>query len=400
MLLLAAMATALAVAHPPARAAGGQWTQEGRDAGATSANAGEQRLGAANLTQLRTLWSGDLDVWNQATDIAAANGHAYLGRRVDDPVSTVRMQLLSIDLKTGRPDWQADVPSFFWTPVLTAELVIVAGNGLDAADRGSVPVVAYERASGARRWSYRPPAADGVDGFRAGHLKDGVLYLVSGNGHLLALDAATGALRWTRATDGVPAHHGVAVAGGRLFVSDYYGTSAYDTGDGRLLWRCDLQAMFRSQTQRPMVVGDTVLLFEYTGGLRALDARSGALKWFTETPRGDIATGYRPLASDGQRVFVPNGMTRTQLSAIDLQTGGLLWSVNVGVGARSPVVANGVVYLPAHVVKAFDAATGAALPISRLKPSPNSELIVVDGKLLASSGPVMAFGVPPAEAAP
>ncbi|HSI57702.1 MAG TPA: PQQ-binding-like beta-propeller repeat protein [Ideonella sp.] len=379
----------------PALAAAGQWTQEGRDAGATSSNPGETVLQAGNLTQLRPLWSGNLDVWNQATDIAAANGHAFIGRRVDDPVTTVRMQLLSLDLGSGTLEWQADVPDFFWTPVVTRELVIVAGNGL--GETGSrVRVAAYDRSSGAKRWEYRTPAGSHVDGFRAPHLQGGVLYLVSGNGHLHALDAATGALRWTRWTGSTQAHHGLAVAGSRLFVSDYHGTSAYDTGDGHPLWRYDLQIFFQTQTQRPLVVEGSVLLFDYAGGLRAINAATGALRWYTATPRGDMASGSRPLATDGQRVFAANGVTRSQLSALDLETGKLLWTVNAGQGARSPVVANGVLYLPAATLKAYGTDTGAALPIARLRPSRNSEVIVVDGKLLTSAGPVMAFGLPPA----
>ena len=185
----------------------------------------------------------------------------------------------------------------------------------------------------------------------------------------------------------------MAVAGEVMLLGTNDGLQALAAADGHDLWRYDL-ANFRLASTRPMVVGQTALLFDLDGRLHALDAATGQLRWMVQTPPGDMARSMAPMASDGQRVFVLTGVVRPALSAIDLATGSTLWTLRPGGWSHSLVASNGVLYLATsrHVL-AFDTATGAALPIASLKSMRWGELSLADGHLLISGGPVRAFGL-------
>ncbi|GHF51215.1 outer membrane protein assembly factor BamB family protein [Streptomyces griseosporeus] len=96
----------------------------------------------------------------------------------------------------------------------------------------------------------------------------------SGRCGYVALDAATGTVRWTRIKSDL---HRVAVAGSTLVLwNDTYDERAKIAGvdalTGELLWQNEFERIWRL-----LVRGERVILD--TGGLRALDARSGEELW-------------------------------------------------------------------------------------------------------------------------
>src|SRR5215208_4535179 len=64
------------------------------------------------------------------------------------------------------------------------------------------------------RWTYE--GTDGVDSSPA--IADGSVYAASGSGDLLAIDLATGKLRWKYATGGMIGESSPAVGGGAVFI--------------------------------------------------------------------------------------------------------------------------------------------------------------------------------------
>src|SRR5205823_3551290 len=106
--------------------------------------------------------------------------------------------------------WLADLPQDVTTPALTPALVIAAGDGSTGTRGGRTLVQAFDRATGERRWVYRHA---GNTLFKAPHVLDGVVYLAGYDGSAVALDAATGDLRWGRHLPGSDccSTHGLAV---------------------------------------------------------------------------------------------------------------------------------------------------------------------------------------------
>ncbi|MEN0109813.1 MAG: PQQ-binding-like beta-propeller repeat protein [Planctomycetota bacterium] len=129
-----------------------------------------------------------------------------------------------------------------------------------------------------------------------------------------------------------------AIAGDRLLLPVERRSSRRSTtvvcvsaDDGRSLWRTDLGATQRLGSARSVVIsrGDTVYALTGDGGLAALDASDGAIRWLLTHPRASTTTRGAPVSTDRLAVFgdhvvlAPAGAG--ELIAIDASTGGLLW---------------------------------------------------------------------------
>ncbi len=213
----------------------------------------------------------------------------------------------------------------------------------------------------------------------------GMLYVGSDDGHVYALDAASGRLRWAWRTAG-PVPSTPAVHDGRLYVASYDGRlHALDAATGAPLWKFATEgerrfearglhgAQPRQQTladpfdvylSSPVVAQGLVVFGSGDHHVYALDAVTGALRWKVRT--GNVVHAS-PAVADGT-VYI--GSWDGRLYALDLATGAQRWSVQTGLDPlmhnqqgfqSSPAVADGVVYVgcrDAHLY-ALDAATGA-----------------------------------------
>jgi outer membrane protein assembly factor BamB len=127
------------------------------------------------------------------------------------------------------------------------------------------------------RWTHQ--GADGVDSSPA--IADGSVYAASGNGDLLAIDLASGKLRWKYATGGMIGESSPAVGGGAAFIGDLGGVvHAVNVRDGTRLWTFKTGSEIKSS---PTLVGGVVLIGSYDTHLYALDARTGKLRWKLQT---------------------------------------------------------------------------------------------------------------------
>jgi outer membrane protein assembly factor BamB len=143
-------------------------------------------------------WKADLHAPTQGFFSQApvvSGGLAYL--------PTASGMLLAVDTRTGREAWR-DQSGF---PVLAG---VRDGQVIALiADR----LVAFDAASGARRWQTPVANPEGDQG----PLLDGDAVLVAGAGGLVAVDAATGAARWRAAVG--PSVGPPAVIGQRVYVA-------------------------------------------------------------------------------------------------------------------------------------------------------------------------------------
>ena len=202
---------------------------------------------------------------------------------------------------------------------------------------------------------------------------DGTVYVQGGSGVVVAIDADTGATRWTSAASGFNiGPFGVAVADGRVFAdAGSNGVLALDQNTGTELWRTKLATTPTLGVDIQPTVFDG-LVFASTvpvsidgiftpgdrGVLYALDAATGAVRWTFDTVKGDDLWGhpevnsgggawYPPAVDTERRVvyfgtanpapFVgtaeyPNGTSRPgdnlysdSLLALDVDTGALRW---------------------------------------------------------------------------
>jgi outer membrane protein assembly factor BamB len=215
-------------------------------------------------------------------------------------------------------------------------------------------------------------------------LADGVVYIASLDGHLHAIDQATGAEKWKFRSQ-MPIASTPAVDGNALyFVSSIGALAALDREKGTPKWVfvAEYEKKFEARnlhgypsaaqtipdawdlfTSSPAVAHGKVYFGSGDGNVYAIDAATGLLQWKFPT-KGVVHTSPAVV---NKVVYV--GSWDSVLYAIDAETGQERWSFQAGldpvifnqVGFQSsPAVVDGTVYVgcrDAHVY-ALDAATG------------------------------------------
>lgn len=189
---------------------------------------------------------------------------------------------------------------------------------------------------------------------------DGSTVYIAGDGELLALRAADGAVAWRQAAGiarGIPPNKwwqilsspAVSPDNAAVYVGSWNGSVlAYRAADGVPLWRFDVAASLGSPPSAMVIATPALgggrlfagLAFEDAnigvahGRLFALDAGSGALAW--ATPLNAVLTAGMSLGSDGASVFVGvydgDGLGAGGVAAFDAATGVQGWSLPLGDG--------------------------------------------------------------------
>jgi len=229
------------------------------------------------------------------------NGTVYVGSSDN--------KLYAIDAKTGQQKWhfltKGNVAS---TPAVSGASVFVLS--LDGN------LYALDAASGSQKWVF---ATGGEHRFSApgvGYLQpstemmpdpwdlfissptvvDGIVYFGSGDNHVYALDAATGALKWKFKTGDV-VHASPAVANGLVFIGSFdtyfYALNAVT---GELVWKFktkdDPAGHLMAGIPGSASVGNGLVYFGCRdANVYALNAKNGALRWqFSTAQSWVIAT--------------------------------------------------------------------------------------------------------------
>ncbi|MFE0701544.1 PQQ-binding-like beta-propeller repeat protein [Streptomyces sp. NPDC058872] len=220
---------------------------------------------------------------------------------------------------------------------------------------------ALDARSGAERWSY--PIGDAAScanvPVRVAPAEDGCVYVSAGT-RVLSIDIAGGHVRWHFEAPAVflspPAFApGPAVTGGGVYLTDHLGTVyALDAATGQDRWRI---ATEQRQSTEPVLVADGNVHVGSGSALYTLDAVTG-------TPRWRFAAGGElvgsPVVADGRVHF---GSADHVLYTLDATGGQLRWKLATGGEITgSPVVKGGVVYACSkdRCVYALDAMKGTA----------------------------------------
>ena len=149
----------------------------------------------------------------------------------------------------------------------------------------------------------------------------GVIYLISREGRLAAIDSSTGNRLWAfRPNPDSPVFSPVAVANGLVYVGQDKRVYALNAQTGRKVWKFKTKNLSLSA---PLVAGSTLYFGCFDDFFYALDANTGRLKWKIRV--GDSDT---PAVFDGNTVFFVSAdftINRSYLYAVDGETGQQKW---------------------------------------------------------------------------
>ncbi|HEX6685167.1 MAG TPA: carboxypeptidase regulatory-like domain-containing protein [Candidatus Limnocylindrales bacterium] len=258
-----AFQTGEALRGSPAVAGGLVFTGGGLDGGihALDAATGQQRW------QVPT--PGRLTVY---TSPSVVDGVVYAAT---GPTEDREDTVFALDAATGRQLWATDVgTSVFAGPAVAGGLVIV-GNADDAQ------LIALDAATGAPRWTYTRTGDYFIGG---ASIDGGTVYIATtdgnGGGSMLALDAASGALRWENSKHGDGQGSTPAVYGD-LVIAGSHGlgfVAAYDAATGKAVWHYGVNGAVSASvlvSDDGFVIGGSQL----DRRIWALDAATGELVW-------------------------------------------------------------------------------------------------------------------------
>jgi outer membrane protein assembly factor BamB len=251
---------------------------------------------------------------------------------------------------------------------------LVAASGLLYLRDEYGSLTALDATTGAIRWT----VSDDMVGPPT--VADGVLYVGTGSHTLVALDAATGARRWSVPFTSIGSSP--LVANGMVYVpgivGSEYGFLAFSAVDGSARW-----ALPGSLSSAASYADGLVYISGSDGILRALDAATGVERW-----RATGGSFTMPPAVSGGLVFVGD----TLLRAFDAQTGAPRWAVAAGSNPNL-AVSNGIVYFASTQLHALDASTGQELWHGSTEVTPGSVPTLANGVLFLADldHPISAF---------
>jgi outer membrane protein assembly factor BamB len=204
-------------------------------------------------------------------------------------------RLRAIDLSNGAERWSLKLDGIYISPAVAGNIVFIRS---EAGNEGQM--LALDIASGKQRWAFRPKRlSSSSNGYFGGHLTSPVVVggtvFVGAGKEVYALDATTGAVRWTFAAQDYISSS-ATVADGRIYIADFDHLYSINQQTGVLEWAFPTT---NSIYFSPVVAGQTVLL---TNGdtLVALDVASGKPRWVLNIPGEELIPG----AVQGSRVFV------------------------------------------------------------------------------------------------
>lgn len=250
---------------------------------------------------------------------------------------------------------------------------VVFASATDLGDGTSGGVVAIDLATGRVRW--RVATAAPVRGSPA--VADGTVAVAQLDGTVLGLDAATGAVRWRYELGaGVPAEAASVFAApvadaGDFLVGNQRHLAAVASDAGSALWRADpVPDGTYSQSLAAVAVGDGIAVGVFhreLGGVIAWDRATGEELWRVEGPLATAINATPVIGRD--TVYLVNGLT--EVIALDLVTGTPRWIAkldplgfdwgNATIG--TPALAHDTLVVPTlyRDVVALDVRTGVEL---------------------------------------
>lgn len=345
------------------------------------------------------------EAWS--VDIGAGDGRKH--RITADPVVADgrvfvmdARSLVSAFSTAGAPLWTRDLtPGFDRNEDASGGGLAIGGDTVFATT-GFGTLVALDAETGALRWTQRFEAP--VTG--APTVRGELVYVVSRNGTALAVEVDNGRVRWQ--LPGLPSQSAM-VGGAGPAVSEKIAVFALGSGDmiasfprgGVRLWAASLAGQRRGRayagvtdiTGDPVIDGNVLYAGSSSGRLLALDVRNGERLW-TAT-EGTLS----PVWPAGGSVFLVSD--QAELLRLDAATGERIWGVELpyfknrrvkrrqGVFAHyGPVLAGGrlIVASSDGFIRSFDPVDGSLLSSVELPGGATTNPAIADGVLYVVSG--------------
>lgn len=207
--------------------------------------------------------------------------------------------------------------------------------------------------SGGRLWrrSLRPEGENDVASGGGVAVDNGRVYAATGYGQLAALDAASGAVLWSKDIS-APARQAPAASGGTVFAVTQTGevhALAQADGEERWVYAGIAESAGLLAFANPAIAGGTVVVPFTSGEVMALDIKSGEPKWIegvTRSYRTRAVSGLSDVSASpvisGDTVYASGISGR--LVASRLKTGERLWEQDVG-SQHTPIVSGNAIFL-------------------------------------------------------
>jgi outer membrane protein assembly factor BamB len=198
---------------------------------------------------------------------------------------------------------------------------------------------AWRHADGAHSRVTSRPGGQGAFRFSSSLIP--TLTRKSGDGPLYALNAATGAVRWTFPKPQNSIFASPAIANGKVYIPEDDGSIyALVAATGALAWSDNINPTSNIYAT-PAVANGVVYVGTNDSTLWALDAANGAKVWAVRTPFSDIF--YSSLAVANGVLYAGSGIAGVYV--VNAATGEILTTLNAkGTYYSSPAVVNGMVY--------------------------------------------------------
>jgi outer membrane protein assembly factor BamB len=296
-------------------------------------------------------------VWKFKTNGRVISSPAVVGDVVY--IASTDGSLYAVNRADGSQKWKFDSKGpIASSPAVAGGVVIVSSvDGL---------IYGVDAATGASKWTFKTKGerrftAPGIHGaipntermpdpfdvfLSSPVVANGVAYIGSGDQNVYALDAATGALKWTFATGDV-VHASPAVANGVVYIGSWdRNLYAIDASNGRERWRYTTGNDTTIYNQigiasSAAVAGGLVFVGGRDGHFHVVDAATGQLKWKHNNRGGwTIAS---PAVKDGIVYFPTSDGTR--FKALEAATGNVKFDLqNKAVSFSSPALAGNVAF--------------------------------------------------------
>ena len=279
-------------------------------------------------------------------------------------IGTVEHAVVALDQATGAERWRFAVDGTAASAAAVAGGIAYLGGDFDGK------VYAIDVQSGNLQWSYQT----GATGMLTPSLLDGTLYVSAQdppgrNARVVALDAVTGAERWTYATpDGVRLGT-LAVDGSRVYTqtgATQPDVLALDRATGRLVWQVPIGG-FGASVLAGAVLYETE---DGSGVVGAFDVASGSTRWIYQAGAdvlGDVAITRGTLLFGAGRGTDGRGSIVALVAPGDTRLG----------PARTAVASAPVAQLPVRYVTSFQADAKTSLYLD-IAVNPAGDVYVVD----------------------
>jgi len=273
--------------------------------------------------------------------------------------------------------WRSDLGAGSNNRVKIAAPPVIAGGTLfflDADHR----IHAVNASNGRRIWDERLRPNDSRDRVARGGgvaADGGRVYVTTGFGFIVALDAASGDEIW-RSQANAPFQSAPTVSGGRVYaVTNDSELVALDAATGELSWNYQAIAEPARILSAPSVAidGETVVAPFASGEVVALLAANGRRLWSDSLSRSGRLTSLSAINDIAGRPVIDGGAAYAAshsgvLAAIDLRSGQRIWARTFA-STQTPWVAGDVLYAVSvdGELAAFDRRTGNIYWVQQLR---------------------------------